>query len=71
MRYLFLLGFFVCESLASAQARQVQYQGDLAPLNCTPSFDHGYLIAYDRNNQIAVYSADGFLMYRAAVADGS
>jgi hypothetical protein len=67
MRYLFLVGFFLCRSLASGQARQVQYQGDLAPLNSTPSFDHGYLIAYDRNNQIDVYSADGFLMYRAAV----
>jgi hypothetical protein len=67
MRYLFLLGFFVCGRFASAQAREVQYQGDLAPLNCTPSFDHGYLIAYDWNNQIDVYSPDGFLMYRAAV----
>lgn len=67
MRYLFLLGFFLCGRLASPQVREVQYQGDLSPLNCIPSFDHGYLIAYDWNNVIDVYSPDGFLMYRTAV----
>jgi hypothetical protein len=47
------------------QARDVYYQGDLAPLNITPTFDKGYLAVYEPAHTIALYGPDGSLAYRA------
>src|ERR1700722_13120127 len=47
------------------QARDVYYQGDLAPLNILPTFDKGYLAVYEREHTIALYGPDGTLAYRA------
>jgi hypothetical protein len=47
------------------QARDVYYQGDLAPLNILPTFDKGYLAVYEPEHTIALYEADGSLAYRA------
>jgi hypothetical protein len=47
------------------QARDVYYQGDLAPLNILPTFDKGYLAVYEPEHTIALYGPDGSLAYRA------
>jgi hypothetical protein len=47
------------------QARDVNYQGDLAPLNILPTFDRGYLAVYEPEETIALYGPDGSLAYRA------
>jgi hypothetical protein len=49
----------------AAQARDVYYQGDLAPLNILPTFDKGYLAVYEPEETIALYGPDGSLAYRA------
>jgi hypothetical protein len=38
-----------------------------------PTFDHGYLVAYDRDQSVAVYASDGSLRYKVSVhgPDGS
>jgi hypothetical protein len=57
---------------ANAQVHGVDYQGNLSPRNITPTFDHGYLIVYDWDRRIDVFSPDGALMYSvAAQAPGS
>jgi hypothetical protein len=57
-----------------AADRQVTYQGDLSPLNSIPSFDHGYVIVWDRNNDgakqlktISVFGPDRFRVYQTAI----
>jgi hypothetical protein len=57
-----------------AANRQVTYQGDIHPLNITPTFDHGYLIVWDRNTDgtrelktISVYGPTGSRIYQAAI----
>jgi len=47
------------------QARDVYYQGDLAPLNIEPTFDKGYLAVYEPEHTIALYKPDGSLAFRA------
>ena len=58
-----------------AADRQVTYQGDLSPLNIKPTFDHGYVIAWDRNTDgttkqiktISVFGPDGSRLYQASI----
>jgi hypothetical protein len=57
-----------------AADRQVTYQGDLSPLNIVPSFDHGYVIVWDRNTDgekqlktISVFGPDGSRLYQTAI----
>ena len=47
MRLYFIL--LISGVLASAQMRDVHYQGGLTPLNITPTFDHGYLVYCPRS----------------------
>jgi hypothetical protein len=64
-------------SIAVASApvvRQVTYQGEIAPLNITPTLEHGYLLTWDRNldgglamNRISLYGPDGSHAYSATV----
>ncbi len=70
MRFCFLL--LISGALASAQIHDVHYQG-LAPLHIMPTFDHGYLVVYDRDQSVDVYASDGSLRYKASVhgPDGS
>jgi hypothetical protein len=44
---LFLLLLLMSGASATAQVHDVHYQGNLTPLNTTPTFDHGYLVVYD------------------------
>src|ERR1700686_2135677 len=53
-------------ALAFAQVHDVHYQGNLTPLNTTPTFDHGYLVVYDWDHRIDVFAPDGALMYSVA-----
>jgi hypothetical protein len=71
MRFCFLL--LISGALASAQMHDVHYQGGLTPLNITPTFDHGYLVVYDRDESVDVYASDGSLRYKASAhgPDGS
>ena len=50
-----------------AAGRQVTYQGDLSPRNIKPTFDHGYVIAWDRNETISVFGPDGSRRYQTAI----
>jgi hypothetical protein len=59
-----LLAMLVLHSFA-AEARDVNYQGDLAPLNITPTFDKGYLAVYETLETISLYGPDGALAYKA------
>jgi hypothetical protein len=61
----FLLLLFM-SGAAVAQVHDVYYQGNLAPLNTTPTFDHGYLVVYDWENRVDVFAPDGTLMYSVA-----
>jgi len=61
----FLLFLSAFGAMASAQVRDVHYQGSLAPLNTAPTFDRGYLVVYDRDPDIDVYTSDGSLLYKA------
>ncbi len=58
-----------------AADRQVTYQGDLSPLNITPTFNHGYVIAWDRNTDgaqqmktISVFGPNGSRLYQTAIS---
>ncbi len=60
--------------LATAQTHDVHLRGGLTPLVMTPTFDHGNLVAYDRDlSNVEVYASDGSLRYRASAhgPDGS
>lgn len=60
----------VCAGGAASDG-DVAIQGDMAPLNIFPTFDHGYLATYGRDG-IAVYAPDGFLaMEIVRPTDGS
>jgi len=50
----------------AAEARDVYYQGDVAPLNIMPTFDKGYLVVYDRDHKINVYAPGGSPLYSAS-----
>lgn len=64
MRDVFLLLVLVLSGgSATAQVHDVNYQGSLGPLNITPTFDHGYLVVYDRDDEVEVFAPDGALMY--------
>jgi hypothetical protein len=77
MARLLLLVFLVVLSSVAASAppaRQVTYQGELAPLNIGPTYDHGYLITWERNldgslamNRFSLYRPDGSHAYTALV----
>jgi len=60
---LFLLLLLLYGASVTAQVRDVRYQGNLTPLNTTPTFDHGYLVVYDWDHRIDVFAPDGALMY--------
>lgn len=64
MRFLLLL--LMSGASATAQVHDVHYQGNLTPLNTTPTFDHGDLVVYDWDHRIDVFAPDGALMYRVA-----
>jgi hypothetical protein len=53
----------LCNTAISAQVREVYYQGNLAPINTTPTFDKGYVLAYDKPGKIEVYAPDGSPLY--------
>jgi hypothetical protein len=57
--------------VSSAATRQVTYQGDLSPLNVAPTFDNGYLIVYESDDQsekrISLYGPDGLRRYRTSI----
>ncbi len=63
---LFLLLLLMSGASATAQVHDVHYQGNLTPLNTTPTFDHGYLVVYDWDHRIDVFAPDGALMYSVA-----
>jgi hypothetical protein len=66
MRYLFQLLYFVLVPvMAAASDGTVLIQGEMAPLNTSPTFDHGYLATYGLDG-IAVYSRDGSLAMKIA-----
>jgi len=67
MRRLLPLLVLICSAIASAQVRDVYYQGYLTPLNIMPSFDRGYLVVYDTDHRTDVFGPDGALLYRATV----
>jgi hypothetical protein len=52
--------------LISGEGREVLYQGDLAPVNIAPTFDHGYVIAWEQNG-IGVFGPNGKLLYHAVI----
>jgi len=43
---------------------EVSFAGDIIPANCTPTFDNGYLAAYDLDGGALVYAPDGSLAFR-------
>ncbi|HXN47584.1 MAG TPA: hypothetical protein VN893_13140 [Bryobacteraceae bacterium] len=60
---------FSCASILAVAAapdakREVFYAGDLVPANCTPTFDNGYLAAYDLDGGALVYAPDGSVAFR-------
>ena len=71
MRYLLqLLCFVLVPVTAAASDGAIVIQGEIGPLNISPTFDHGYLATYEIEG-IAVYSRDGSLAMRIAhPADG-
>lgn len=70
-----ILVFAALALTAAAADRTVTYQGDLSPLNIMPTFDHGYVIAFERNpdaanrqnQRFAVYAPTGLLAYDATL----
>jgi len=57
---------FLSGGLAVAQTHDVHCQGSLTPLNVTPTFDHGFVVVYDRDHTIDVYAPDGSLRFKAS-----
>jgi outer membrane protein assembly factor BamB len=60
---------FSCTSILAVAAspeakREVFYAGDISPASCTPTFDNGYLAAYDLDSGVLVYAPDGSLAFR-------
>jgi len=60
---------FSCASILAVAAapeakREVFYAGDITPANCTPTFDNGYLAAYDQDGGVLVYALDGSLAFQ-------
>lgn len=53
----------LCSANASDAIRELQYQGDLAPRNISPTFDHGYLAVYDTGGAASIYSREGTPVY--------
>ena len=69
-----LLRLLLLMSAAStaAQVHDVFCQRSLAPLNDTPTFDHGYVVAYDWDHRVDVFAPDGTLLYSvSATVPGS
>ena len=64
---LFLLFLIMSGAAATAQVHDVYYQGNLTPRNTTPTFDHGYLVVYNRDHRIDVFALDGAPSRRPAV----
>jgi hypothetical protein len=62
MKLLLLFSLLVSPAIVVAQSRDVIYHGDLAPLNILPTFDRGYLLAYEAAAGFAIYSATGDLL---------
>ncbi len=54
----------------AAAPREIYYQGLLEPLNITPTFDRGYVFAYDRH-KVEVFGPDGSRLFSisAEIAD--
>lgn len=65
MRVLCLLFAMVSGIAFAAETHDVFYPGMLAPLNTMPTFDKGYLVVYDFDSKITLYTPDGSLMYSA------
>lgn len=62
--------FLLCSILASpamvgSDLRDVTYQGDLSPRNILPTFDRGYLLAYEGAGRMSVYGPSGDLLFHA------
>jgi hypothetical protein len=59
----------VFPALAATAGGEIVIQGNLYPLNITPTFDHGYLAVYEQGG-FAVYAPDGSLALRSASPGG-
>ena len=66
---LLLICILIIPPVAAASGGDVAIQGDLYPLNITPTFDHGYLAVYEMHS-FAVYKPDGSLAMRTIAPDG-
>ena len=60
--------FLVFGAAACAQSRDVLLLGDATPLNTAPTFENGYLVAWDRDPRLDLFGPDGVLRYRASAA---
>jgi hypothetical protein len=69
MRSLLLFCALAFPAIAASASGEVAIQGDLAPLNIAPTFEHGYLAVYEEAD-LAVYAPDGSLAMRIAQPDG-
>ncbi len=65
MKFIVLLVAFSSLHIFAGDARDVYYQGNLSPRNIVPTWDHGYLAAYERLDAVSVYGPDGAPMYSA------
>lgn len=61
MTALFLLSALLLSPASSGLPHDVYYQGDLAPWNIAPTFDHGYLAVYGPGRTVSIYSKQGTL----------
>ena len=66
MRKLVLLYCALILPIAAAPEakREVVYTGEITPANCVPTFDNGYLAAYELGGAALVYAPDGSLAFR-------
>ena len=69
MRRLFFCTLIFSALAASAISGDVVIQGNMYPLNITPTFNHGYLAVYEEGG-IAVYTPEGSLAMRISPPDG-
>jgi hypothetical protein len=68
-RVLPLICILIFPAIADNSGGEVVIQGDMSPLNNTPTFDRGYLAVYERAG-FAVYGPNGSLAMRTASPDG-
>jgi hypothetical protein len=65
-----LICILILPATTAAAGGEVVIQGDIYPLHIIPTFDHGYLAAYE-NGGIAVYAPDGSPAMRIAAPVGA